>query len=206
MKIPVTVSNTLDELKAIVFSTPIESLPAVLAAIPDVFSIDLSNSTSKKILLIESLEKDPEDRVVPVIQVAPIAHINSPSSLGIQPIFYVLHRKSMRLLEIMINRGADVNVRDWSGQSPLMYAVETRIPLDIVARLLAAGADSHIKDNFGQTPLTYAVARAESDGGYYQKAAIILSSFDSESRIIRHADGAEVPTIEGASSPMKPRF
>ena len=56
---------------------------------------------------------------------------------------------------LLIDAGADVNIRTpWTGEVPLHYVAETA-RIDIVAKLLSAGADPNIIDNLvGDTPLT----------------------------------------------------
>lgn len=61
------------------------------------------------------------------------------------------------VVELMIEHGADVNIRDANGSTPLMYAAK-RGNHRIVEILLAAGADSSAKNDEGVTALELATA------------------------------------------------
>ena len=56
----------------------------------------------------------------------------------------------------MLKEGADPNVRDEEGRTPLHHAVKDN-RLDIVKLLVESGADVNAPDNYGLTPLHYAV-------------------------------------------------
>lgn len=55
------------------------------------------------------------------------------------------------LASVLVSRGADVNAKEMSGITPLMYAQETNTRL-----LLQNGADPNVRDDQGETPLIYA--------------------------------------------------
>jgi uncharacterized protein len=59
------------------------------------------------------------------------------------------------VLERLIQRGADVNLPDQRGRSPLIVAVLMN-HIDAVGQLLAAGADVNYQDHHGATALFYA--------------------------------------------------
>jgi cytohesin len=56
----------------------------------------------------------------------------------------------------LLKEGADPNVRDEKGRTPLHHAVKDN-RLDIVKLLVESGADVNAPDNYGLTPLHYAV-------------------------------------------------
>ena len=64
----------------------------------------------------------------------------------------------------LLARGAEVNVTDASGSTPLMQAAynETGDPT-IVNRFLALGADPNVKNKNGETALTWAMRRETLD-------------------------------------------
>jgi len=64
----------------------------------------------------------------------------------------VAQKGDLPLLELLIQKGANVNHRDRHGQTPLMAAIWTG-KLDVVKLLLEKGAEVNVKDNYGQTPL-----------------------------------------------------
>jgi len=58
---------------------------------------------------------------------------------------------------LLLLRGADPNVQDGIGHTPLHLAVKTKPCVDVAKILLEAGADPNIQDAYGRTPLHYAV-------------------------------------------------
>lgn len=55
-----------------------------------------------------------------------------------------------------IESGIDINIRNESGQTPLMSSCLTSSNHDIVELLIQSGADINIKDIYGNTALDYA--------------------------------------------------
>ncbi len=72
------------------------------------------------------------------------------------------------VLERLIRRGADVNLQDQSGRSPLIAAVLMN-RIDSAGLLLAAGADVNRPDRHGATALFYA-----ADAGFFELARLLL--------------------------------
>ena len=80
-----------------------------------------------------------------------------PGRFSLEDVSEVTCTKSLRLL---IDHGADVNVCDDLGKSPLDYAANLGEKY-LVQTLLHKGADIYLKDKFGMTALDYA---ATTDG------------------------------------------
>ena len=59
------------------------------------------------------------------------------------PLFYAVKAKNNHIADILLDAGANPDIRDRSGASPLYYAVNTR-NVEIVKLLLAAGADPNV--------------------------------------------------------------
>jgi ankyrin repeat protein len=68
---------------------------------------------------------------------------------------------------LLLEHGAEVNVQDDRGMSPLMLASKAGEP-GVVAELVEAGADRNLKDKQGLTALDYAGAM-----GYAQIVKIL---------------------------------
>ncbi len=85
------------------------------------------------------------------------SYVKSCIRKGILPpsIKLILHHiKDPNFLSKMTSEGGDVNVRDSTGRTPLMYADND---IENVKLLIAAGADVNAKDNEGRTALMFAI-------------------------------------------------
>ena len=86
------------------------------------------------------------------------APIDRPGHAGFPPLVYLCRPdKGMSLakIELLISRGADVNVLGPRGATPLHFAVRGR-RTEVVSLLLRNGSDSRLKDEDGNTPLDIA--------------------------------------------------
>lgn len=84
---------------------------------------------------------------------------------------------SMRCLEEMVKRGADVNVEDGEGNTPLHHAVrERKTPAMIF--LLAHGANVNAINHDDETPLVISILQRDRD-----TTAVLLSREDIDVRI-----------------------
>jgi ankyrin repeat protein len=72
----------------------------------------------------------------------------------------------------LIEKGADVNVRDKNQDTPLHEAASRR-KTDVAKLLIEKGADVNAKDNYGQTALDMAEASHKSDIVSILRAAVI---------------------------------
>jgi ankyrin repeat protein len=68
------------------------------------------------------------------------------------PLHLAVDRGDREAVEILLNSGADPNVKDLAGGTPLHWAVASGFP-DLVELLLERGADPNARDNAGNTPL-----------------------------------------------------
>ncbi len=65
-------------------------------------------------------------------------------------------QNNIDIIELLINKGADVNIENRHGETPLLLAVYEE-DIDIVELLIDTGAGINIKDDAGDTPLSLAV-------------------------------------------------
>jgi len=66
--------------------------------------------------------------------------------------------RSQKTIELLIEAGANVNVQDDFGGTPLYLAI-VRENLELVKILVENGADVNLKDSKGRSPLFYAAKR-----------------------------------------------
>ncbi|MBQ9418839.1 MAG: ankyrin repeat domain-containing protein [Synergistaceae bacterium] len=74
-----------------------------------------------------------------------------------------LSMNSPKAVEFLLEHGADPNIKDTKGRTPLMYSVLTG--LEVTETLLRFGADPNIGDNEGRTALMVAIIDGDSEGG-----------------------------------------
>lgn len=69
---------------------------------------------------------------------------------------------SLSIVKLLIARGAEVNVHDRDGLTPLMKAIGS-YDLDVVKHLLNSGARIDARDQRGHTALTHAIMRSQPE-------------------------------------------
>jgi len=102
--------------------------------------------------------------------------IHHPKSyIGLTPLITAIHRFEFDVIKLLVNKGANVNIRDSFGRSPLMHVIETsstcydsdsvyygvnknsKYRKDILYFLIKNGADINAVDNKGRNVLYYIV-------------------------------------------------
>jgi ankyrin repeat protein len=83
---------------------------------------------------------------------------------GMTPLHFAAENGSKRIVELLLAKGAEVNVRDSDGRTALeLVAANSRSKRDIAKLLLDNKADVNIKDNVGRTALHYAAAHGSKE-------------------------------------------
>ena len=82
-----------------------------------------------------------------------------PRAAGRTPLSYAAEKGTPEVVGMLLDAGAQVNLCDASGKTPLFYAQN----VEIMQRLLAAGAGFAVKDNQGNTVLLQAVHNREPE-------------------------------------------
>lgn len=73
-----------------------------------------------------------------------------------EPIINIaIDRRDIGTPELLIEHGADINIQNWCGETPLMRAIKSYI-IDNVKLLIEHGANPYIKDSFGNDALDIA--------------------------------------------------
>mgnify|MGYP002514907485 CR=1 FL=1 len=67
----------------------------------------------------------------------------------------VLNNENIKITKLLLENGADVNAANFSGKTPLMYAVCEKNE-ELVRMLMEKGANPDAIDNFGQSVYDHA--------------------------------------------------
>ena len=88
------------------------------------------------------------------------ADVNGTNMHGHAPIHFVAHRNEVYLAEVLIGFGADVNLQDNRGRTPLIYATRAlnRVKSSMITLLIEKGANANITDNTGMGPIHVATS------------------------------------------------
>jgi hypothetical protein len=109
--------------------------------------------------------------------------IDGGASQNVKALFRVVERGNLAWTYRLIAMGADVNVRNESGQTPLMFATEKGYA-DMVQVLIQHGANPKLVNNQGESALTIALMKG------YTRIAESLEMAES-SHIYEQAEGRE---------------
>lgn len=74
---------------------------------------------------------------------------------GWSPLHLAIIGSNVDIIEMLLKKGADIEVEDGKGQTPLHLSVLCKLP-DAAKTLLEYDADIEAKDNKGRTPLDWA--------------------------------------------------
>jgi ankyrin repeat protein len=89
-------------------------------------------------------------------------------------------RRQVRMIQLLLEAGADVHAQDRNGATPLHRAVRTRCAAAVKC-LLAAGADAKLRNQPGSTPFHLAVQNTGRGGSGSERAKLaqreILEAF-----------------------------
>ena len=86
---------------------------------------------------------------------------------------------SVECVELLLSRGAEVNILDRDSQTPL-FSAAAALPVDVTAALLAAGASVNWQDDYGETALYCAC-----DSTNYP-AAMLLLEYRADVNLAKH--------------------
>ncbi len=73
---------------------------------------------------------------------------------GCYPIHFAIN-SSLEIMQLLIDNGADVNVKDQKGKTPLHIVTAVKPSIEKMELLIDNGADVNAVDNEGKTPLAY---------------------------------------------------
>ena len=75
------------------------------------------------------------------------------------PLFEAARVQSLPIVEYLLSHGANVNLRDTEGWTPLLRSLQRSGGDDVISVLIAYGADVNVRGQNGYSPLHIAVAQ-----------------------------------------------
>ncbi len=130
-----------------------KKIVATLAAI--IFCLALSVSAATQTIFDAAWSGD-IDSVKRLLEKDPKS-VNTRSFYGRIALGLAAHRGHTSIVELLIEKGADVNLKNKMGAIALHYAAAYSSDKKIVNLLIDKNADINAKDNNGDTPLNYAI-------------------------------------------------
>jgi hypothetical protein len=131
---------------------------------------------------------------------------NEGQFIGFPPVFLAILRQDLELLRVMAAKGVDLNVRDRSGSTALMWAAfNEHGEATIVEELLKLGADPVAANQAGETALVWALRRGDTPAvaalrrAGASDAALIKESVEKSIALLQKS-GAQFTRVSGCSS------
>lgn len=118
---------------------------------------DKGDHQVKNVLLSRMLENNctPEE-LLPALKIGNIHE--TPGMQNEEPIHAAAwHNEHTENIDLLLVRGADINVKDEYEETPLFYAVKGKYPEIMIPHLLCHGADIDARNDYGQTPFLVAI-------------------------------------------------
>lgn len=149
---------TADDLSQAIYHGDINQVKTVLAACPKLVNEPHRN----QLPLVRSVRSSahPNHLEILVYLLNHGANINQsacPPYLDATAMFYAVNEPDNRIIQILLEHGADPNGRDSRGSTPLLAAM-TNSSIEKIKLLISSGGDIHVRDNNGNTALHYAEA------------------------------------------------
>ncbi len=119
--------------------------------------------------VISEFSDTPEDRLFKAVWTKNIAalrgtsiDVNLKDAVGRSPLRIAAEKGNINVVSFLIENGADVNVTDANGNTPLIFIINKTGNLEITERLLEKGAAVNTQNGNGETALMYAAWRGHA--------------------------------------------
>ena len=126
------------------------------------------NLTTNQEHVISEFSNTPEDTLFKAVWTGDIAtvrgtsvNVNLKDAVGRTPLRIATEKANTDIITFLIENGADVNIADANGNTPLIFIVNKTGNLEITERLLEKGAAVNAQNGTGETALMYAAWRGQ---------------------------------------------
>ena len=120
--------------------------------------------------IISEFSDTPEDRLFKAVWTADVASlrgtridINRKDAVGRTPLHIAAEKGYIDVAMFLIEMGANVNVTDANGNTPLIFIIHKTRDMEIIKRLLEKGAAVNTQNRTGETALMYAAWRGHTN-------------------------------------------
>jgi hypothetical protein len=120
--------------------------------------------------VISEFLNTPEDRLFKAVWTGDIAalhgtsiDVNLKDAVGRTPLHIAAKKGDIDVAMFLIEMGADVNVTDAKGNTPLIFIIHKTADLKMIKRLLEKGAAVNTQNHTGETALMYAAWRGHAN-------------------------------------------
>ena len=120
--------------------------------------------------IISEFSDTPEDRLFKAVWTADVASlrgtridINRKDAVGRTPLHIAAEKGYLDVAMFLIEMGANVNVTDANGNTPLIFIIHKTRDMEIIKRLLEKGAAVNTQNRTGETALMYAAWRGHTN-------------------------------------------
>lgn len=135
------------------WSPRVPTLCAVVAWVAASLPAGASSQTGTPTRLLEAVKSRDTTAVRTLLAItAPEIEINATQGDGATPLHWAAYGGELEIVELLIGRGARVDVADDHGITPLWLAAANNAP-DVVERLLNTGAKANVAHSSGETAL-----------------------------------------------------
>lgn len=81
--------------------------------------------------------------------------INQKDKNGYTPLHFAVQNNAYDVVKALLQKGANVNIQDKFGNTPLFKSVTENTDLKITQTLIHSGADIHVMNTFGYSPIHF---------------------------------------------------
>ncbi len=107
--------------------------------------------------LIQLVSEGTIEKLAEILGKCSISNLNAKTASGVTALHAATMKNDIEMVELLLEKGAEPNVKDASDIYPLMHAVKNPNALEVIDSLVSNGSDVNLKGSKGKTALFEAV-------------------------------------------------